>query len=281
MAKGDKFGGSNINQRYNNNYSGWTPEVAGYVSAVQDQGPGMSGYWSGIKNYQNRQAIEWANQQKMSDPAYWAQAFGMGSGSGSGGGGYSQPAYEDTAAQYRTRLNSLMDNPDSIANTGAYKFAFNQGQEGVNRSLAAKGLLKSGNRLSELTKFGQGLASQQYGAEFDRMSNLVNTTRAGDISKYGTESSAATARYGVEQQGQNQLRALLMKNMLDNQQKPTQYGFGRSSGGGASAQTYNPTANLANPAGMWTMNPNTYDPETRQGMYTNSLTGQQQMRSGW
>jgi len=160
-----------------------------------------------------RKAIEWANQQRMTDPSYWMQAFGMGSGSG--GGGVGAPQYQDTAAQYRTRLNTLMDNPDSIANTGAYKFAFQQGNEAVNRNLAAKGLLKSGNRLAELTKFGQGLASQQYGAEFDRMSNLVNTTRAGDISKYGADANL----YGTELQGQNQLKALMMKSALDMAQK--------------------------------------------------------------
>ena len=157
--------------------------------------------------------IEWANRQRMYDPSFWAQAFGMGSGSG--GGGYSQPVYEDTAAQYRTRLNSLMDNPDSIANTGAYKFAFQQSNEAVNRNLAAKGLLKSGNRLAELTKFGQGLASQQYGDEFNRMASLVNTTRAGDISKYGADANL----YGQELQGQNQLKALMMKFALDMAQK--------------------------------------------------------------
>ena len=135
-------------------------------------------------------------------------AGGGGGGSGSGGGGVGAPQYQDTAAQYRTRLNTLMDNPDSIANTGAYKFAFNQGNEAVNRNLAAKGLLKSGNRLAELTKFGQGLASQQYGAEFDRMANLTNATRAGDISKYGADANL----YGQELQGQNQLKALMMKH---------------------------------------------------------------------
>ena len=158
-----------------------------------------------------RRDIEWANKQQMYDPAYWMQAFGMGSGSGGGGAG-GDYGYKDTSEPYRTRLNALLDNPDAIANTGVYKFALNQGNEAVNRNLAAKGLLKSGNRLAELTKFGQGLASQQYGQEADRLANLASTTRAGDISKYGADSS----RYGIEQQGQNQLRGLLMQNMLKN-----------------------------------------------------------------
>ena len=211
MAKGDKFGMGSVGTGYLNNYSGWTPEVNSYVTQVKNTQP--MDYLGGIKNYNQRQAIEWANQQRMTDPSYWMQAFGMGSGSG--GGGVGAPQYQDTAAQYRTRLNTLMDNPDSIANTGAYKFAFQQGNEAVNRNLAARGLLKSGNRLSELTKFGQGLASQQYGDEFNRMASLVNTTRAGDISKYGADANL----YGQELQGQNQLKALMMKFALDMAQK--------------------------------------------------------------
>ena len=213
--------------------SSYSPETQGYLNLVdQWAGGGVGMYPSpearavrerqGERVYETRRALEWANQQRMTDPSYWAQAFGMGSGSGVGA-----PQYQDTAAPYRTRLNSLMDNPDSIANTGAYKFAFNQGNEAVNRNLAAKGLLKSGNRLSELTKFGQGLASQQYGAEFDRMANLTNATRAGDISKYGADANL----YGQELQGQNQLKALMMKSALDMQKRYMPPGVFQTAGG--------------------------------------------------
>lgn len=222
MAKGDKFGMGSIGTGYSNNYSGWTPEVNSYVNLVKNTQP--MDYLGGIRNYNQRQAIEWANQQRMTDPSYWAQAFGMGSGSG---GGVGKPVYVDTAGAYRTRLNSLMNNPDSIANTGAYKFAFNQGNEAVNRNLAAKGLLKSGNRLAELTKFGQGLASQQYGAEFDRMANLTNATRAGDISKYGADANL----YGTELQGQNQLKALMMENAMKMQKRYMPPGTHYTAGG--------------------------------------------------
>ena len=188
----------------------WQPQTYAYSTAGD---PVMNQANATINQAANRESqrrdIEWANKQRMYDPSYWMQAFGMGGGGGQAGSSY---AYQDTAAPYRTRLNALLDNPDAIANTGVYKFALNQGNEAVNRNLAAKGLLKSGNRLAELTKFGQGLASQQYGQEADRLANLVSTTRAGDISKYGADSS----RYGVEQQGQNQLRGLLMQNMLKN-----------------------------------------------------------------
>jgi hypothetical protein len=59
----------------------------------------------------------------------------------------------------------LLDNPDSVQQSAAYKFRVGQGQEALQRSLGAKGLLNSGNRLMELTKYGQDMGSQEYDAQ--------------------------------------------------------------------------------------------------------------------
>lgn len=146
---------------------------------------------AGWAEQERRDRINWENQQRMTDPAYWAKAFGMSGGAGGASA---------TANPYQQRLNALLDNPDSIANTGVYKFAFEQGNEAVNRNLAAKGMLKSGNRLAELTKFGQGLASQQYGAEADRLAKL-----------YGIGEQANVEREKANQQ----MRLSMMNNMMD------------------------------------------------------------------
>jgi hypothetical protein len=202
------------NNLVDNFVNSWQPQTYAY-SNLGD--PVWDKANASINQAANRESqrhdIEWANQQRMSDPAYWMQAFGM---SGGGGGGTSGDyGYKDTSREYRTRLNTLLDNPDAIANTGVYKFALNQGNEAVNRNLAAKGLLKSGNRLSELTKFGQGLASQQYGAEADRLSNILNQTRQADVARY----SADTGRYSADVQGQNQLRGIMMQTAMNQMQK--------------------------------------------------------------
>lgn len=102
----------------------------------------IAGAW---QQHDQRRNIEWANKQKMYDPAYWAQAFSGGNNS----------------------LGSLVS-PQNFNQSDAYKWNFEQGREAVNRTAAAKRMLGSGNRLSELTKFGQGLASQEYGNEFNR-----------------------------------------------------------------------------------------------------------------
>ena len=102
-----------------------------------------------------------------------------GSGSGSSGGGN----------YYENRLKSLMENPNSIQNSGAYRFAFDQGQQAIERSAAAKGMLNSGNILAELARYGQGMASQQYDKEADRLGQFAMQKEANDINR-----SAANSR---------------------------------------------------------------------------------------
>ena len=63
--------------------------------------------------------------------------------------------------------------PGSFASSPAYKFAFDQGTEALNRSMASKGLANSGTRLAELTKYGQGLAGQQYFNQANLLSKLA------------------------------------------------------------------------------------------------------------
>lgn len=97
---------------------------------------------------------------------------------------------------YETKLRSLLDNPDSISRTGAYKFAFDQGQKAINRRAAKDRTYGSGNTLAALMAHGQGLASQQYGAEVDRLARLTGQQqshilgqRQVDTSMYGAESN--------------------------------------------------------------------------------------------
>ena len=142
-------------------YNQYSPEVQGYLNT--DYGGG--GYTgvnygasdpmiaranqeaaAGMKKYERQKDIEWANQQRMSDPNYWAQAFNSNTGSGGG----------------------TLSNLAKIDQSPSYQWRYNQGLEAVNRTAAARGMLGSGNRLAELTKYGQGMASQEYEAEFQR-----------------------------------------------------------------------------------------------------------------
>lgn len=101
-----------------------------------------------------------------------ANPFGTG---GSGGAPTMDTSnrFESGLSDTETRLRALLDNPDSINQSAAYKFRVGQGQEALQRSLGAKGLLNSGNRLMELTKYGQDMGSQEYDAQAGRLGNLL------------------------------------------------------------------------------------------------------------
>lgn len=55
-----------------------------------------------------------------------------------------------------------------------YQFAMDQGNQAALRAASAGGSLTSGNTLTALTQFGQGLANQEYGGWLDRLSGAAN-----------------------------------------------------------------------------------------------------------
>jgi len=98
--------------------------------------------------------------------------------------------------QYQNQLSTLMADPSKIADTGAYKWAFDQGKQGVERSLAAKGMGDSGNALTELTKYGQGMASQQF-------NNLASMLGGFSGAAPGSPAAAAGTIASTENQAQD------------------------------------------------------------------------------
>lgn len=132
-----------------------------------------------------------------------AAADGGGGYSGGAGGGASGGAagggagvsggpnrFDPMVSDAERRLKSLLDDPNSIQQSAAYKFRVGQGQEALQRSLGARGMLNSGNRLAELTKYGQDMGSQEYDAQFSRLSDLMKTGTTGYIGDRGASNQA-------------------------------------------------------------------------------------------
>jgi hypothetical protein len=65
-------------------------------------------------------------------------------------------------ASYITKLRDLINNPASVANNGAYKWSFDQGQKALQAQQAATGNRLSGRGAVEAVNYGQGAASQQF-----------------------------------------------------------------------------------------------------------------------
>jgi len=54
-----------------------------------------------------------------------------------------------------------------------YQWRFDEGNRGIQSSALSKGLLQSGRTAKDLLKYSQGLASQEYGNTFNRLSGLA------------------------------------------------------------------------------------------------------------
>lgn len=95
-----------------------------------------------------------------------------------------------------TGLNALAAGDlSAFQNSPDYQFALQQGQQGVERSAAARGGLYSGGNLADLTSFGQGLASQQLGSYRNNLMSLANMGASSGSALAGVGQNYATA-YG-------------------------------------------------------------------------------------
>ncbi len=86
----------------------------------------------------------------------------------SGGAAQNALAYEMGLGPMPTGYAGFQASP-------GYQFAMDQGREAVQGSVAARQGLNSGAVLAELTRFGQGLANQEYGNFYNRLAGLADT----------------------------------------------------------------------------------------------------------
>ncbi|MCZ7463549.1 hypothetical protein [Rhizobium rhizogenes] len=73
-----------------------------------------------------------------------------------------------------------------------YQFALDQGTQAALRGASAGGMLNSGNTLTALSQYGQGLANQEYGSWLDRLSAMSSqglNAASGQASQYGNLSN--------------------------------------------------------------------------------------------
>lgn len=113
---------------------------------------------------------------------------------------YNQPFY-DAGTSALSRLERLNAGDFSaFTQSPDYQFALNQGIEGINRGASARGALNSGGTDVDLLKYGQGLASQNYGQLYSRLADLAGM---GQASAQGIGGAAVNAqnRIGDAQAG--------------------------------------------------------------------------------
>lgn len=187
---------------YSTGYSGndWTKATENRNAAITEM----------HRRNQLKELLSLADQGGMNSGSgsSWSNPFGgAGGASGSGGGA---PQFSNADNRFATgltdaelRIKNLLDNPDSINQSAAYKFRVGQGQEALQRALGAKGMLNSGNRLTELTKYGQDMASQEYDNQYNRLGSLLGNYSQG----YAADKNSNVNLYGQQANAWNQAQA--------------------------------------------------------------------------
>lgn len=83
--------------------------------------------------------------------------------------------YMASGLQGLSQYQGLLANPNAVKESEDYKFRFAEGQQALERSAAAKGMLMSGNTLQELQQYGQGFATRELDAALQRRIPLMET----------------------------------------------------------------------------------------------------------
>lgn len=161
-----------------NKFGGKNPTVLRVVTAAV-VGLGTAVYSNSEADKRQKSAIQ-AQQSSMSGAVGGlASAYMTQQQSDAMMGATNQAVQEaDPFAQSRQlanqQLQALMQSPGSMQNDPAGQWAMQQGRQAVDRSLAAKHMTASGNALTELTQWGQGLANQQYNSRLGQLASMAS-----------------------------------------------------------------------------------------------------------
>lgn len=128
-----------------------------------------------------------------------------------------QQPFLQTGTEFFNRLADLQrGGPSATQNflqmDPGYGFRLSEGMKALERSAAARGGLVSGATMKGLQRYGQDLASQEYGAAYNRLASLANVgpRAAGVMSDLGQNYATNVGNLMVGQ-GQTAANALLAR----------------------------------------------------------------------
>lgn len=151
--------------------------------------------------------------------------------------------------------------PSQLANDPGYQFRMQQGQQALERSASARGMLNSGGALKSLARYSQGVASDEFGNawgrhqtdntnRYNRLANMagLGQTAAQSMGGMGAAHSGQLGQYAGQMTGlyaaqgnANSANAMAQANAVGNGFNSLGgmlgYGMGQMGGGGQSIPT--------------------------------------------
>lgn len=118
--------------------------------------------------------------------------------SGYPGTQFTKPVPKFTAPVFGGRFEAPIFNRPSAAdvfNAPGYQFRVDQGQQGIERSAAARGLLRTGGTLKDIADYNQNFASNEYGNEFNRAYQTYETQYRGKLDEFKSDLQGFQTNY--------------------------------------------------------------------------------------
>jgi hypothetical protein len=143
-------------------------------------------------------------------------------------------------------LQGLLADPSSIVNDPSYQFRLQQGEQAAQRALAARGGLLGGAALKSLTRYGQGMASDEFANQYNRLANLAGvgqtaaTNTAQMAGQFGQQAAGLLQDVGnIRSAGMlgaggainNALNQYMNYNLAQQMMNQGGYGYGGGMGG--------------------------------------------------
>jgi hypothetical protein len=124
------------------------------------------------------------------NPGGPAAPVSTGGGGGGGGGGVGisdRPVFNFPSLPGFTPPQFTRPTVQDAFNEPGYQFRLQSGSDALQRSAAAKGLLRTGGTLKDITEYGQNFASNEYGNVFNRALSAYDRLYQGAKDKYAPQ----------------------------------------------------------------------------------------------
>ena len=169
--------------------------------------------------YGDAQVAAWINEGWDAAKGGWKQGYNPtgaasqmqgGSGGGGGGGGYGGGGGSFGQAGGVPQFNFTAPSMQDLQNDPGYQAQLQAGLSGIEHSAAAKGMLRTGNTVSNLAGYANQFTRDAYRDLYDRQYTYAkdkfapqyggwNTMYQGDLSRWTTNQNNALRRYGINQ----------------------------------------------------------------------------------
>lgn len=107
------------------------------------------------------------------------------------------------AVMFESGLGERPEGYSGFEASPGYEFVRDEGQRGIERSAAARGMTQSGAAFKELSRFNTGLASQEYGNFYNRLAGIAGAGQQAAQSGAGIYQNQGNALAGLALQGGN------------------------------------------------------------------------------